>query len=202
MQNRSDCGTLTVASLAFPVLLGLIGAATCAFSGSVGAAILSHEYKGYDPIEAAQMGAIGGAVIYFSLGVMLSPCLLKTLATSRNESDSERGNKGDGRTLAGYVVGQVVMGVIGSAIMNAGSHATSMRLPQSAAAFAVGGAVTACPATCALACILLPCATAYVACLTQDNPTRDIEMGVTSTIEPTTTPITEVGNPSRLAITM
>ncbi len=146
------------------VVLGSMGAAAGAFAGGVGAAILkSSGYDGYNPIEAAQMGAVGGAVLDGSVGVLVGALASCGLFSSSNKSDNKESNTK--QTAVGYVAGTVIAGLTGYGIMNAGNNETVMQLAQTAASFAVGGAVTMIPASCALICITVPLvvAAAYLA---------------------------------------
>ena len=148
------------------VVFGGTSAATTAFAGGIGAAILnSAGHDGYIPIEAAQMGAAGGAVLGGSVGVLAG-----TMAACGLFGGSDESNKSNSQgALCGYVSSTVVTGLVGYAIMNTANQETGMPLAQTAASFAVGGAVTMLPAGCALICIATPFALAIAAYVTKQQ---------------------------------
>ena len=133
---------------------GAISAALGAAAGATGAAILkASHYDGYDVDEATQMGAIGSAILgggANAIGGALWSCGL-----FKNNSDKDNGSHI--LALISYVGSQVLGGLTGYGVMNA-MHATDMNIGQTAAALAVGGAVTLIPAIIVLLCILMPIA--------------------------------------------
>jgi hypothetical protein len=140
------------------VVAGAASAALNAASGAAGAAILSASgYADYSPLEGAQMGAIGGAILG-GAGGALAGCLAGTAAMfGRSSNDSAKTSAKSSGIASGYVGGAVLAGLTGYGVLNAVSSETVMSLAKTAAAFAVGGAVTMIPATCALICIFVPC---------------------------------------------
>lgn len=158
----TNCNNALSASL--PVIggvsLGAIGSALGAFSGAVGAEILDAAgHSGYHPIEAAKMGAIGGAVLYGASGVLTGALASCGLFSSSENSNKNRSNE----SIAGYAASMVLTGLTGYGIMNSGDYQTVMELGQTAASFAVGGAITAIPAGCGLVCLALPIVLAITA---------------------------------------
>ncbi|HVY53399.1 MAG TPA: hypothetical protein VHA13_02650 [Gammaproteobacteria bacterium] len=133
--------------LASGVLYGGIGAGLFAASGAVGSAVLGAAgHAGYSVAEAAKIGAIGGAILGSTTG----------LVTSHTGFFSEKHKK---RTLvaqtASYAAGNMVGGLLGFAALKAVTGATAMTLGKTMAAFAVGGAITMIPAAAVLAVVLL-----------------------------------------------
>ena len=92
------------------VVCGATSAATTAFAGGIGAAILnSAGHDGYIPIEAAQMGAAGGAVLGGSVGVLAG-----TMAACGLFGSSDESNKSNSKgALCSYIGGTVITGLIG-----------------------------------------------------------------------------------------
>lgn len=162
----SDCkmAVRVAAPIASTAIFGSIGAAAGAFAGAIGAEILDASgYSGYNAVEAAQMGAVGGAVINGAAGFLagsLAACGL--FGGSDSDSDKEKKKTVTEQAVA-YTAGTVIAGLTGYGIMNSGHYETIMELGQTAAAFAIGGAVTMIPATCALTCIAVPLVLAAVA---------------------------------------
>ena len=142
------------------IVYGAMGAAAGAFAGGVGASILNKAgYGGYVPLEAAQMGAIGGAVLSGAAGVVAGT--LRSCGLFSNPSNENQGESNNSQHQAvTYAAHAVLAGLVGYGIMNATSHETVMQLAETAASFAVGGAVTMMPATWGLTCIALPLAAA------------------------------------------
>lgn len=104
--------------------------------GSIGAAILHNWYKSYDPTEAAQMGALGGAVI--AGGAVALGCCIALCCVCCGSSGAKEGAVGT--TIGCGVAGILITGLVGYGIMNDGNSATDMNIGQTAAAFAVGDA--------------------------------------------------------------
>ena len=131
---------------------GAISAALGAAAGATGAAILkASHYDGYDVDEATQMGAIGSAILGGGVAA-IKGALAGCCETNTTNSDKKNGFITSTILYAGDMV---LGGLTGYGVMNATS-ATAMNLGQTAAALAVGSAVTMIPVILVTMCICLP----------------------------------------------
>ncbi len=121
------------ASLAGGVISGGFSSAVSALSGYTGAAILQHYYQSYDPMEATRMGAIGGAILGSTVGLIVGPYAAGLLT-----SDAGNSNQNKHSNAIRDVAMCVAMGLVGYGVMNQGSSETTMNLGQTAASFALG----------------------------------------------------------------
>lgn len=136
------------------VTIGVLDAGLSALSGAVGAAILKSDgYDNYDPLEGAQMGAIGGAVLGSASG-LISGALTGCGFFKKEEEKSKASSGTICQQAVLYSAGMVLSGMTGYGIMNV-SHELIMDLGKTAAAFAVGGAVTMLPVACVFVCLWL-----------------------------------------------
>ena len=149
-------------------IFGGLGAGLGAASGAAGAAILSAAGNaGYVVAEATTMGAVGGAILNGPFGALYG-CTAGALAANGFFGEN---NKEEGTTKAqtncsivGYVGSMTLGGLIGWGVLNSGNLATAMDLGRTAAALAVGGAVTAIPASYAIMCMAIPLVMSAAAC--------------------------------------
>lgn len=148
------------------VIGGGVSAGLTAASGATGAAILSSSgYTGYVASEAAKMGAIGGSIFGSITGALRGG--LSNLGLFKKKEE-EKDNNGIWESAISYTGGSVLGGLIGYGVLNSAS-VTVMELGQAAASFAVGGAVTMIPASCAIICICLPIAACALIYLKEDE---------------------------------
>lgn len=119
------------------------------------------------------MGAIGGAVLYGASGVLAGSLASCGLFSSSTDSDKNKTTE----SVAGYAASIVLTGLTGYGIMNSGDYQTVMKLGQTAASFAVGGAITPIPAGCGLVCLALPIVLAITAAseAANSNITQEVE---------------------------
>lgn len=134
---------------------GIVGlnAGLHGLSGLTGAAILDAAgYEGYNATEAAIMGVLGGSITGLPVGVIVS-CVAGAacMGMLAGSSKPEVNTKSSSCSVTSYIVSGVLAGLIGHAIMN-----PQMELAQTAAAFAVGSALTCIPVSLILLCMVLP----------------------------------------------
>jgi hypothetical protein len=136
---------------------GVFNAALGAAAGAAGAAILKASgHHGYDVLESTKMGAIGSGTIGAATG-LLGGALASCGVFSVNRDNNNSNESFCGAAIK-YTGEQVLGGLVGHAIYNAAIRTTIMDLGRTAAAMAVGAAVTLIPATCATVCIGVPLA--------------------------------------------
>ena len=158
--------------------LASAGAATGACAGYIGGLILKGAgWEGVDPIEATQMGAVGGAVLGSGMGVIMGAAI-NYLSNKQEGLDSceqaDMLNKTASSSSLNIAIGSAIGGLIGYGILTAAGVPIGMTVGQTAAAAAVGGIITACPAACAIAglvaCIGAPIAAAIFKLKDEQTP--------------------------------
>lgn len=148
-----------------------LSAGVGALSGSVGAAIMnSAGHAGYAVTEATQMGAVGGAVLGGGSGLIVGAGLGGELSSSKEVN--KKSSESICSSLLAYTGGAVIGGLTGFGIMKAAGSISIMGLGETAASFAIGGAVTMIPASVAILCIALPLALCAVACIKEEETPR------------------------------
>ncbi len=141
-------GGLAAASCCIPPALAGLYAATGAATGAVGAAVLNRfgveEFEGLARV-AAEQGAVGGAVVGGSIGVLLSCCCCMGAALADGEGSSAASGN-----LMGSLVLSVLSNALGNAILSASGNDTTSQFEGFAssatgtATFAVAGGALAC----------------------------------------------------------
>lgn len=163
------------------VVAGAVGAACGAMSGAIGGAVLrAAGYAGYSALEAAQMGAAGTALIDGVLGTcgggIIGGLAGWGMFSGQNKKEEEgkrkhiNGGTGCG-SVTSYVASVTLGGLAGWGMFSA-AGATTMELGQTAAALAVGGAISCIPAGIGLLCVCVPlvlCGVAAVAAIESDK---------------------------------
>jgi hypothetical protein len=145
------CGT---ASLALGAGIIGINSGLHAISGVTGAAILdSSGYEGYNTTEAAMSGLVGGGIVGLPLGVIVSSiAAIASMGILSGITKEDLNTKSSSScTVTSYVVSAILAGIIGQLITQ-----PEMSLAQTAAAFALGSAVTCVPVSLVLLCVVLP----------------------------------------------
>lgn len=147
--------------------LGAATSAATAVSGAMGAITL--EKSGYDEYsipDGARTGAVGGAIVGTCMGSYAA------ISTSFGLFANNRDNRHDDNTCScfikaavGYVGASVIGGLVGYGVMQAAHVETIMDVAQTAATFAVGGAVSMVPVAAIAVCLGLACGTAIGAAL-------------------------------------
>ncbi len=108
------------------VIVGGIEAFAAAIEGYLGASILHSYYTSYDPIEAALLGAKGGAIIGGGLGALFATGILDKVIDI------------DFPVIAGSIYfSSFAAGLVGHIVTNDGNSETGMNPGQTAAASAV-----------------------------------------------------------------
>ncbi|MFI4919366.1 MAG: hypothetical protein ACHP65_07400 [Legionellales bacterium] len=151
--KSSSCFFATAAAAGATIVSGALSSALMTASGAVGASILDIKYSDYDLSEAVKMGAVGGAILGAAEGV-LGFCQNMLSNPSNQEEQNSKSDCMKGITA--YTIHAVASGLIGYGILYANDDQATMGASQTAAAFAVGGAVTAIPTTISLLCCCLP----------------------------------------------
>lgn len=127
MSGQKICQT--IAGIA---ILGALGAANGALSGSIGSAVMrSSNHTGYDVVEATRMGAVGGSLFLSIVGGVFF------YYDKKNYEEDNSILAG----LAANVVNCLLSGLIGYALLHEASPIVAMELRETAIAFTVGAAV-------------------------------------------------------------
>ena len=120
-----------------------IGAAAQAAVGAVGAAVLKHSgYSGYNPTEAASMGAVGGAIVGGSLAALVSCCGVFAGNGKAATATATSASTGSALVMAAT---SVLLGMVGYGVLNSQGNSTEMGLGQTCASFGVGTGVFTIP---------------------------------------------------------
>jgi hypothetical protein len=139
------------------LLIGGVAAAASAAFGATGAGIMrAAGHSNYDAMEAAKMGAAGGAVL--TGGLTFAAVYIEKsglFSKQKNNVDSTSSNDKKTALLAGsLLVLPVLNGLVGYGLLNVGEHKTQMNLGETSAAFGTGTAVISGSILCgALCCV-------------------------------------------------
>lgn len=133
-------------------------AAGGAADGFTGASVLKAAgHAGFDPLTAANMGAIGGAIYGAAFG-LFAPCRFFANQNSEKKTDNSLSLVNVAFAVANIVAGvaiAVLFGLTGYGVVSSLGQETGMNLANTAASFAVGEAVSVICVTIALNCVNL-----------------------------------------------
>lgn len=152
LKNRN----IGAAACCIPPSMAGIYAASGAITGSVGAAVLNKfgvERFGDMVAQAAKQGAVGGAVLGGSIGLMVSCCCAVGAALADGDDKSSAG----GGSLASGLLMSIASNALGNAILTSAGDDTTSQIDGLAAAGT--GTATMILASMALGCVLCACAT-------------------------------------------